>query len=95
MIKKVYFIEFDSLCLSEKDLFLKDLFLNLQNNHSTPPYVVNVQDIKNCLKDCIELNDGKKTMNCSGNRFEYYDSDIQYLTELLEKIEDCEFVIVK
>ena len=34
-------------------------------------------------------------MNCSGNRFEYYDSDIPYLTELLEKIEDCEFVIVK
>jgi len=89
MIKKVYFIDFDSLNSSEKDLFF-----NLQNNQSTP-YVVNVQDIRNCLEVSIELNDGKKTMNCSGNRFEYYDSDIQYLTELLEKIEDCEFVIVK
>ena len=56
MIKKVYFIEFESLSSSEKDLFY-----NLQNNSSTP-YVVGVQDIKNCLEVSIELNDGKKTI---------------------------------
>jgi len=87
-----YVIEKDVLTDSEYELLCN--ISGAWNAESS--FAVKISDIKDCLEITKEVNDGSEVMDCSGRKFvPNYDSDINFMTKLIDETAGCEYIIVE